>query len=147
MELFPVQPGQMRMSHEEEVAELHPAKCQSRYTWPQAWILFGFCLCKDGGFPGVSGVVCTPWIPNEMPDGCCCSRAGIPCPNLVQGLQSAWSCSGELCPQSPKPSVPLDGLSAPTPVCLLGTGLSRNSLFLEGAPITSTAAQAPEPLE
>lgn len=97
MELFPAQTGQIWMSHEEEVAELHPAKCQSHYTRPQARILFGFCLCKDGGFPGLSGVA-------EFPMKCQMAAAApgveLPAQTLCRAWQSAQSCSGQLCPQS-----------------------------------------------
>lgn len=144
MELFPAQTGQIWMSHEEEVAELHPAQCQSHYTWPQARILFGFCLCKDGGFPGLSGVA---GFPVKCQMAAAAPGVELPAQTLCRAWQSAQSCSGQLCPQFPKPSVPLGGLSAHSPVCPSGTGLRRNSLFLEGAPITSTAAQGTEPLE
>lgn len=125
MELFPVETGQIWMSHEEEVAEPHPAKCQSCYTWPQARILFGLCLCKDGGFPAVPGVVHTPWIPTGMPDGCCCSRGGVPCPNLVQGLAESTELLWGALSSVPK------ALGAPgwaqCPLLVCPSGLRRNS--------------------
>lgn len=75
MELLPAQTAQISMSHEEEVAELCPVgdalprvgscilpSAKATKSGPGLGFCLDFACVRMGAFPGMSGVVHTPWI-------------------------------------------------------------------------------------
>lgn len=94
-----------------------PWELPSAKAIPRAQVLFGFCLCEDGGLPWNARCCAHPLgSPEKQSWGwngrvLLLLRAGIPCPELGQGLAGFSELPWELCPQSQLGSQPLQELT------------------------------------